>query len=80
LSNVHEIHSFVFIADDWYGAWKISNDEYDRLQEIVKCGLETFEFNICHTWMKVLKKELQKMIVPAIIELQSLPGFLTSEG
>jgi myosin-5 len=38
------------------------------------------EFNIYHTWMKVLKKKLQKMIIPAIIESQSLPGFVTNEN
>jgi myosin-5 len=45
----------------------------------VKHDLESLEFNIYHTWMKVLKKKLQKMIVPAIIESQSLPGFVTNE-
>lgn len=30
--------------------------------------------------MKVLKKRLQKMIIPAIIESQSLPGFITADG
>jgi myosin-5 len=45
----------------------------------VKHDLESLEFNIYHTWMKVLKKKLYKMIVPAIIESQSLPGFVTSE-
>jgi myosin V len=30
--------------------------------------------------MKVLKKKLHKMIVPAIIESQSLPGFVTNES
>ncbi|MCJ1310195.1 Myosin type-2 heavy chain 1 [Agyrium rufum] len=80
LSNVHEMLSFVFLAEDWYEAQKTENYEYDRLLEIVKHDLESLEFNIYHTWMKVLKKKLQKMIVPAIIESQSLPGFVTSEG
>lgn len=79
LSNVHEMLSFVFLAEDWYEAQKTDNYEYDRLLEIVKHDLESLEFNIYHTWMKVLKKKLQKMIVPAIIESQSLPGFVTSE-
>jgi myosin-5 len=30
--------------------------------------------------MKVLKRKLQKMIIPAIIESQSLPGFVTNDG
>ncbi|KAJ6096785.1 hypothetical protein N7486_007531 [Penicillium sp. IBT 16267x] len=79
LSNVHEMLSFVFLAEDWYEAQKSDNYEYDRLLEIVKHDLESLEFNIYHTWMKVLKKRLYKMIVPAIIESQSLPGFVTSE-
>ena len=80
LSNVHEMLSFVFLAEDWYEAQKTDNYEYDRLLEIVKHDLESLEFNIYHTWMKFLKKKLQKMIVPAIIESQSLPGFVTSES
>jgi len=80
LSNVHEMLSFVFLAEDWYEAQKTDNFEYDRLLEIVKHDLESLEFNIYHTWMKVLKKKLHKMIIPAIIESQSLPGFVTSEN
>ncbi|EDN90804.1 hypothetical protein SS1G_00204 [Sclerotinia sclerotiorum 1980 UF-70] len=80
LSNVHEMLSFVFLAEDWYEAQKSDNFEYDRLLDIVKHDLESLEFNIYHTWMKVLKKKLQKMIIPAIIESQSLPGFVTNES
>ena len=80
LTNVHEILSFVFLAEDWYVAQRDENYEYSRLLEIVKHDLESLEFNIYHTWMKVLKKKLQKMIVPAIIESQSLPGFVTNES
>lgn len=80
LSNVHEMLSFVFLAEDWYETQKTDNFEYDRLLEIVKHDLESLEFNIYHTWMKVLKKKLAKMIVPAIIESQSLPGFVTNEN
>ncbi|KAI9790384.1 MAG: Myosin type-2 heavy chain 1 [Peltula sp. TS41687] len=80
LSNVHEMLSFVFLAEDWYEAQKTDNYEYDRLLEIVKHDLESLEFNIYHTWMKVLKKKLLKMVVPAIIESQSLPGFVTAES
>ena len=80
LSNVHEMLSFVFLAEDWYEAQKTNNYEYDRLLEIVKHDLESLEFNIYHTWMKNLKRRLYKMIVPAVIESQSLPGFVTNEG
>ncbi|KAG9247868.1 class V myosin-like protein [Calycina marina] len=80
LSNVHEMLSFVFLAEHWYESQKTDNFEYDRLLEIVKHDLESLEFNIYHTWMKILKKKLQKMIIPAIIESQSLPGFVTNES
>ncbi|KAI1007044.1 Myosin-2 [Podosphaera aphanis] len=80
LSNVHEMLSFVFLAEDWYESRKTENYEYDRLLEIVKHDLESLEFNIYHTWMKFLKKKLNKMVIPAIIESQSLPGFVTNES
>src|SRR5204862_3303539 len=70
--------SFVFLAEDWYQSQKSDDYEYDRLLEILKHDLESLEFNIYHTWVVVLKKKLQKMIIPAIIESQSLPGFATS--
>lgn len=86
LSNVHEILSFVAIAENdiLHGIiveikdaeWK----EYNRLISLVKHDLENLEFNIYHTWMKEVKKRLHKMIVPAIIESQSLPGFITTDG
>jgi myosin-5 len=80
VSNVHEMLSFVFLAEDWYEIQKKDDVEYDRLLEIVKHDLESLEFNIYHTWMKVLKRKLHKMIIPAIIESQSLPGFITNDG
>lgn len=86
LSNVHEILSFVWLAEtDILNPENTDMDdtewqEYDRLISIVKHDLESLEFNIYHTWMKELKKRLHKMIIPATIESQSLPGFITSES
>ncbi|GAA6027831.1 hypothetical protein JCM8097_001737 [Rhodosporidiobolus ruineniae] len=90
LSNVHEIFSFVCIAEsdilqgigpggegigrdyDW--------DDYERLVTIVKHDLDSLEYNIYHTWMQETKKRLHKMVIPALIESQSLPGFVTSDS
>lgn len=90
LSNVHEVLSFVCIAEsdilqgigpgvdgagrdfDW--------DDYERLVTIVKHDLDSLEYNIYHTWMQETKKKLHKMVVPALIESQSLPGFVTNDG
>lgn len=89
LSNVHEILSFICLAEsdvqqgigpgsdegrplDW--------DTYERLITVVKQDLDSLEYNIYHTWMLEVKKKLQKMVIPALIESQSLPGFITSDG
>ena len=54
--------------------------DYERLVSVVKHDLDSLEYNIYHTWMLETKKRLQKMVIPALIESQSLPGFTTTEG
>jgi myosin-5 len=54
--------------------------DYERLVSIVKHDLESLEYSIYHTWMKELKKRLFKMVIPAVIESQTLPGFVTNEN
>jgi myosin-5 len=89
LSNVHEILSFVCIAEsdilqgigpgvDGAGR-EFDWDDYERLVTIVKHDLDSLEYNIYHTWMQETKKKLHKMVIPALVESQSLPGFV-SEG
>jgi myosin V len=87
LSNVQEMLSFVCVAESELLAPVATSamddlewQEYDRLVSIVKHDLESLQFNIYHTWMKQLKTRLHKMIIPAIIESQSLPGFITNDG
>ncbi|PFH50480.1 hypothetical protein AMATHDRAFT_75565 [Amanita thiersii Skay4041] len=90
LSNVHEMLSFICVAEsdmlqgigpgeehavrpfDWH--------DYERLVSVVKHDLDSLEYNIYHTWMLETKKKLSKMVIPALIESQSLPGFTTSDG
>ncbi|KAG0019098.1 Myosin type-2 heavy chain 1 [Podila clonocystis] len=87
LSNVHELLSLICISEQditreefisrgndhlWY--------EYEQLVSTVKYELECLEYNIFHVWMKSLKKQLNKMIIPAIIESQALPGFITNDS
>ncbi|KAK4058503.1 Myosin type-2 heavy chain 1 [Microbotryomycetes sp. JL221] len=90
LSNVHEVLSFVCIAesdilqgigpgDDGVGR-EYDWDDYERLVTIVKHDLDSLEYNIYHTWMQETKKRLHKMVIPALIESQSLPGFVTSDS
>lgn len=54
--------------------------DYERLVSIVKHDLDSLEYNIYHTWMMETKKRLAKMVIPALIESQSLPGFTTTDG
>jgi myosin V len=54
--------------------------DYERLVTVVKHDLDSLEYNIYHTWMMETKKRLNKMVIPALIESQSLPGFTTSDG
>ncbi|KAH9056633.1 myosin 5 [Lactarius vividus] len=77
LSNVHEMLSFICEENavrpfDW--------TDYERLVSVVKHDLDSLEYNIYHTWMTETKKKLTKMVVPALIESQSLPGFIASDG
>ncbi|KAJ1309457.1 hypothetical protein OPQ81_006233 [Rhizoctonia solani] len=88
LSNVHEVLSFVCCAesDMMQGIGPVSESAdydwpaYQHLIQMVKSDLDSLEFNIYHSWMVETKKKLSKMIIPALIETQSLPGFITSEG
>ncbi|CAE6510220.1 unnamed protein product [Rhizoctonia solani] len=88
LSNVHEILSFVCCAeaDMMQGIGPTSESAnydwaaYQHLIQMVKSDLDSLEYNIYHSWMVETKKKLSKMIIPALIETQSLPGFIISEG
>jgi myosin-5 len=48
--------------------------------ETIKFEMQCLEDNIFHAWMKEIKKHLSKMVVPAVVEGQSLPGFITSDS
>ncbi len=90
LSNVHELLSFVTLAEadmiQGYGPgaegrgkqfnWQI----YDHLVTVVKHDLDSLEYNIYHTFMQEVKRALSKMVIPALIESQALPGFVTAES
>lgn len=89
MSNVQEILSFICVAESdaqqgiapgELNDGRLDWDAYERLVEVVKHDLDSLEYNIYHTWMLEVKKKLAKMIIPALIESQSLPGFITSDG
>ncbi|KAG0240728.1 P-loop containing nucleoside triphosphate hydrolase protein [Mortierella sp. GBAus27b] len=87
LSNVHELLSLICVTEseiqyeDYAARGNVKSwGEYEQLVSTVKYELECLEYNIFHVWMKSLKKQLHKMIVPAIIESQALPGFITNDS
>ncbi|KAI9303293.1 P-loop containing nucleoside triphosphate hydrolase protein [Cunninghamella echinulata] len=95
LSNIHELLSLICIAEHQkeqqmlnqqakrggVGLRKTSAwNDFENLVDSIKFELQCLEDNIFHAAMKELKKYLSKMIIPAIIEAQSLPGFTTTEG
>ncbi|KAN0059913.1 Myosin type-2 heavy chain 1 [Thecaphora frezii] len=89
-SNVHEILSFVCIAESDMlqgigpgvdgAARSFEWGDYERLVTIVKHDLDSLEYNIYRTWMQEAKRKLYKMVIPALIKNQSLPGFVMSKN
>ncbi|TFK26368.1 myosin 5 [Coprinopsis marcescibilis] len=90
LSNVHEMLSFICVAEsdmlEGIGPGEETSvrpfdwQDYERLVSVVKHDLDSLEYNIYHTWMLEVKKKLAKMVIPALIESQSLPGFTSNDG
>ncbi|PWN25731.1 myosin V [Jaminaea rosea] len=86
ISNVHELLSFVSVAESdlLAGITPGDNDQafgdYERLIVLAKHDLESLEYNIYHTLIDNTKRRLHKMVVPAVIESQSLPGFIENSS
>ncbi|CAO3584909.1 unnamed protein product [Absidia cylindrospora] len=83
LTNTHELFSLICRAEEnwehdfqglseWHG--------FEKLVTAIKYEIQCLEDNIFHIWMKEAKKRLSKMVVPAVIENQSLPGFVTADS
>lgn len=89
LSNVHEVLSFVCMAESDMlqgigpgtdpAAYPFEWSDYENLISLLRCDLDSLESNIYHIFMKKTKATLSKMVVPALIETQSLPGFTTND-
>lgn len=89
LSNVHELLSIICTTEHEIeeALFKKKDDDgtvsgwqdFEKLAATVKFELQCLEDNIFHSLVKELKKRIKKMIVPAVIESQSLPGFITAD-
>lgn len=54
--------------------------EFEKLMQTIKFEMQCLEDNIFHAWIKEIKRRYSKILVPAIIESQSLPGFITNDS
>ncbi|KAG0164781.1 Myosin type-2 heavy chain 1 [Apophysomyces sp. BC1034] len=86
LTNVHELFSLICVtqreleqemrANSLSGRRPVGWQDFEKLLETVIYELQCLEDNIFHAWMKELKKRVSTMAIPAVIEDQSLPGFV----
>lgn len=63
-----------------HGSGQFTNgSDIDRALDKIRNDLDYLLIEIYHGWVKELKKRLANMIVPAVIENQSLPGYLCKQ-
>lgn len=83
LSNAHELLSLITCFEQelesemrYSQKWQ----DYERSIQKVKQELEGFQTHTyCH-YLSELKQVFSKLAIPAVIESQSLPGFMTGES
>jgi myosin V len=84
LSNTYELISLVKTLRDTLRSPASANqdDEHSALAVLaqLRSNLELLLIEIYQGWIKELKKRLLIMIVPAVLENQSLPGYICKEG
>jgi myosin-5 len=90
LSNTHELLSLVYSVEQEleremhynsiHGRRAVGWHDFEKLVSTMKFELQCLEDNIYHHWLCELKKKLNKMAIPAVIENQSLPGFIASDS
>ncbi|KAI9257701.1 P-loop containing nucleoside triphosphate hydrolase protein [Sporodiniella umbellata] len=87
LTNVHEllshiVHTYQQISSNTSDNPKviINRNDFEKFVENIKYEIQCLEDNVFHVWMKEIKKHLNTMVIPAVVEAQSLPGFLTNDS
>ncbi|GAA5796115.1 hypothetical protein HPULCUR_001484 [Helicostylum pulchrum] len=86
LTNVHELLSLIVQSETRIEiemqekgqtvGWR----EFEKLMQTIKFEMQCLEDNIFHAWMREIKRKYCKMVIPAVIESQSLPGFVTNDS
>jgi myosin-5 len=84
LSNNLELLSVIKSLRDKLPAPTSANQDDEHSASAVlaqiKADLEELLVDIYYGWLKELKKRLVNMVVPAVIENQSLPGYICKQG
>ncbi|TPX56763.1 hypothetical protein PhCBS80983_g04287 [Powellomyces hirtus] len=86
LSNCYELLCVVRTTQEKERASRRSSvgnteaGESERSLDKVRNDLDYLLIEIYHGWIKELKKRLANMIVPAVIENQSLPGYICKQS
>lgn len=90
LSNTHELLSLVYSVEreleaemhynSIHGRRAVGWHDFEKLVSNMKFELQCLQDNIYFHWLSELKKKLNKMAIPALIETQSLPGFIVSDS
>ncbi|KAL7749084.1 Myosin type-2 heavy chain 1 [Sorochytrium milnesiophthora] len=86
LENISELLSIMKSTKDVKKRVEGQNDrrssdysEAERCITKVRNDLEYLFLDVYHAWLRSVKKKLNKYIVPAVIEYQSLPGFVSKD-
>ncbi|KAI9202954.1 P-loop containing nucleoside triphosphate hydrolase protein [Polychytrium aggregatum] len=81
LSNTFELLCLIkSIQEQEKRSTRGSTTESDRAIDKVRTEMDYLLIEIYHGWIKELKKRLTNMIVPAVIENQSLPGYICKQS
>ncbi|KAI8376428.1 P-loop containing nucleoside triphosphate hydrolase protein [Radiomyces spectabilis] len=89
LSNIHELYSLIIslgrqLEKEMQGNKRGSTDaewhEIEKTLENLKYDLQSLEDHVFNHVASELKKKLSKMVIPAIVESQLLPGFNATES
>jgi myosin-5 len=84
ISNTYELYSIVKTAREKLPRPSISNQDDEHSASAVLASiqneLKSVMLEIYNGWMKEFKKRLAHMIIPAIIENQSLPGYVCKQS
>ncbi|KAI8921479.1 P-loop containing nucleoside triphosphate hydrolase protein [Entophlyctis helioformis] len=84
LSNTFELICVAKTARERLPRKSLQDPDDEQSADVVLIGirndLEHVMLEIYHGWIKELKKRLANMIVPAVIENQSLPGYICKQS